>query len=60
MLRSAPFNLVDGDSVSAKVLAYNTIGDGPTTEGSGAIINTIVVPDSPINLQRDPVATTTS
>lgn len=59
-LRSAPFNLVDDDNIYARVLAYNTIGDGAIAEGSGAIVSTIVIPDAPINLARDPTTTTTS
>lgn len=59
-LRSPPFSLVDGDSIYAQVLAYNSIGDGATGEGNGAIVSTILVPDAPINVRRDPTTTTTS
>jgi hypothetical protein len=61
VLEAAPFSLSQGDSVYAKVLAYNSIGEGQfSIAGNGAIISTIVVPDAPQNLLRDPVATTTS
>jgi hypothetical protein len=50
-LMAAPFYLKTGDSVSAKIAAYNTIGYGPdSTLGNGAIVKIVVVPNSPINL----------
>jgi hypothetical protein len=53
--------LTSGSSIFAKVLAYNSIGDGALSiAGNGAVISTILVPDAPINLLRDAVATTTS
>lgn len=41
-LKAAPFSLVDGDSVQAKVVAFNTIGDSPeSTLGAGAVIASV-------------------
>lgn len=48
----APFNLVQDDSIAAKIIAKNAYGDSPlSAEGAGGIIK--VVPDSPVNLQND-------
>jgi hypothetical protein len=61
VLEASPFSLTSGSSIYAKVLAYNSIGDGAfSIAGNGAIISTILVPDAPMNLMRDSVATTTS
>jgi hypothetical protein len=61
VLQGAPFNRALGDSVYAKVLAYNSIGNGPfSVAGNGATVNVVVAPDAPINLRRDPATTTTS
>ena len=60
-LQNEPFRLQDNDSVFVKVVAYNSIGEGPESlEGNGAIISTVVEPDSPVDLQRDNGATTIS
>lgn len=51
-LRSAPFNLVWGDSVHAKIVAVNIYGDSIDSEvGNGAII--ITYPDAPLYLQEN-------
>jgi len=60
-LQEAPFNLQVGDSVFAKIYAYNSIGDSlASTPGNGALIVNVVVPDAPTNVLRDEVQTTTS
>ena len=56
-LTSAPYSLVQGNTVNAKVIAYNFYG--PSTEsdiGSGAII--VLVPQPPIGLANSPSVTT--
>jgi hypothetical protein len=61
LLQAEPFNLQIGDSVYAKIVAHNTIGDGPESlSGNGALIVNVVVPDVPVDLARDNTATTTS
>lgn len=51
-LRSAPFNLAWGDSVSAKLSATNVVGTSPESPtGNGAVI--LTYPDSPLNLAND-------
>jgi hypothetical protein len=52
--------LSDQESIYTRIIAYNTIGDGAIGEGNGAVVSTIVIPDAPINLARDPSQTTTS
>ena len=60
-LMEDPFNLQLGDSIYAKVLAYNAIGDSPlSTAGNGATVFQVIVPDAPVNLQRVNAETTTS
>lgn len=45
----APFSLDWGDSVHAKIVAYNVYGDSEESDvGNGAVIFTM--PDKPINL----------
>jgi hypothetical protein len=54
-LQDYPFHLAEGNSVWAKVVAFNSIGEGAESiPGNGASISTIVVPDAPINLQFNP------
>jgi len=49
-----PYELIVGDSISAKVTAYNVLGDSPeSTEGNGAVLFISVEPDAPISLARD-------
>jgi hypothetical protein len=56
-LKSAPYNLVQGDSVQAKVISVNIYGDSQESIiGSGALIQ--LVPEPPINLLNDPTTTT--
>jgi hypothetical protein len=51
-LRQAPFSLEWGDSVFAKVFAFNLYGDSPVSEtANGAVILTI--PDAPVALDED-------
>lgn len=58
-LTAAPYLLSEGDEVIVKVVAVNAIGDSPASDpGAGAQIIFSTVPDSPIDLQRDPVTTT--
>ena len=60
-LMEEPFNLAVGDSVYAKVIAFNTIGQSPeSAEGNGATVFVVVEPDAPVNLLRDNGATTIS
>jgi hypothetical protein len=60
-LQSEPFNLFLGDSVYAKVVAVNTIGESPASiAGNGAVMFNTVEPDAPIDLERDHSSTTTS
>jgi hypothetical protein len=60
-LQAAPFNLGLGESIYAKVIAYNVIGNSPdSTSGNGAVISIVVAPDAPISLARDSTTTTTS
>lgn len=60
-LQAEPFNLEVGDSIYAKVLAHNTIGDGAeSTPGNNALVSIVIAPDSPVDLTRDNSATTTS
>ena len=55
-LRSDPFNLVIGNAVYAKVIAFNAYGDSPASPvGEGALI--VLVPDAPVNLLNDPTVT---
>ena len=50
-LRSAPYNLEQGESVQVKIVSVNTYGESAISEpGSGAVIQ--LVPESPINLQN--------
>lgn len=61
VFQAEPFNLGLGESIYAKVIAYNIIGDSPESiPGNGAIVSIVVAPDAPINLLRDNSATTTS
>jgi hypothetical protein len=56
-LRSSPYSLTLGDSVSAKVVSVNTYGESTASSaGNGAVIQ--LVPDSPINLANDATTTT--
>lgn len=60
-LMSEPFSLEAGDSVYAKVIAFNSIGQSPeSTPGNGATVFVVTEPDAPVNLARDNGATTTS
>jgi hypothetical protein len=55
-LRSAPYNLVQGDSIYAKLISINTYGESIMSEaGNGAVIQ--LVPEPPINLLNDPTTT---
>jgi hypothetical protein len=48
-LIEAPFSLVQGDQVYARVFAINSYGDSEASfDGAGAIIE--VVPSAPVNL----------
>ena len=55
-LTQAPYNLALGDSIDAKVIAVNQLGETPFSAiGTGAIIQ--LVPDTPINFANDPAIT---
>lgn len=57
----APFYLMTSQSVYAKIVAYNLIGDSITSaEGNGGVAFIIVEPDAPVNLARNELTTTTS
>jgi hypothetical protein len=48
-VRAAPFNLVWGSSVFAKIIAGNVVGSSEASPiGNGAVI--LTVPDAPTNL----------
>jgi hypothetical protein len=50
-LQNEPFNLALGESIYAKVIAFNTIGDSPdSSPGNGAIVSIVVAPDAPVDL----------
>lgn len=56
-LTSAPYSLLFGDSVFAKVVAINYYGASQSSvEANGAII--VTVPDAPVGLQNDLLITT--
>lgn len=51
-MTAAPFNLELGNTIYAKVVAFNYYGDSQSSpEGSGSVIQ--LVPDAPVNLQND-------
>lgn len=55
-LRSAPYNLVQGESVWVKIVSVNTYGESVISDpGNGAVIQ--LVPEPPINLLNDPQTT---
>ena len=55
---AAPWNLVFGDAIYAKVSGINFYGEGQhSNQGNGATV--LMVPDAPMNVQ-DNVAVTTS
>lgn len=56
-MTAAPYSLLQGDSIFAKVVAINYYGESiESDQGNGAII--LLVPDSPINLQDNVDVTT--
>jgi hypothetical protein len=60
-LALAPFELVSGTSVYAKVVAVNNIGDSASSlAGNGAVFTWSYVPDAPVSLARDSITTTTT
>jgi hypothetical protein len=55
-LTAAPYSLIKGNSVYAKIVAINKYGSSPmSADGNGAVM--IIVPDSPINLRNDATVT---
>jgi hypothetical protein len=48
LLLAAPYNLLVGDSISAKIRATNVVGYSDSTEGNGATV--VMIPSAPINL----------
>ena len=59
-LLAAPFELEVGDSIQARVIAENEIGYSANSDGNGATVFVVTVPDQPVNLRRDEQRTTTS
>lgn len=56
-LTAAPYDLVQGESIYAKIISVNTYGDSIYSEaGNNAVIQ--LVPEPPINLANDPLTTT--
>lgn len=56
VLYAAPFELIGGTSVYAKVVATNSYGDSlESDEGNGASI--VLVPDTPLMFRDDPSVT---
>jgi hypothetical protein len=56
-LKSSPYSLNSGDSVSVKVVSVNIYGESvESSAGNGAVIQ--LVPDSPVNLANDATTTT--
>ena len=56
MLTSAPYSLILGDSVYAKVVAYNIYGDSVSSDaGNGATI--VLVPNPPVSLADNTTVT---
>jgi hypothetical protein len=50
---ASPFNLQVGSTVFVSIVAYNEIGDSPSSViGSGAVIQISTEPDAPLNLRR--------
>lgn len=61
VLLTSPFNKVLGQSVYAKVTAYNVLGEGlASSVGNGAVIFISTEPDPPINIARHEATTTTT
>ena len=58
-LQAAPFHLAYGEAVVAKIIAFNSIGDGPASSIGGDAVSA-TVPDAPILLTRNGLLTTTS
>lgn len=55
-LTAVPFNLALGNTIYAKVIAYNYYGDSEASEiGAGSVIQ--LVPNAPINLLNNPTIT---
>lgn len=55
-LIKAPFHYYWGDSIWARVVAVNVIGESVVSaDGNGAII--LTKPDAPVNLQNVPLIT---
>lgn len=60
-LTAAPYNLVVGNSIYAKIIALNAIGSSPfSTVSNGAVLAFSTVPNKPKLLTRDELLTTTS
>jgi hypothetical protein len=59
VLTVAPYSLLKGNSVMARIIAENYYGDSPySTSGNGAIM--IIVPDAPILLENNLLVTNRS
>ena len=58
-LQGPPFNLAYGAAVLVKVIAFNTIGDGPTSAVGGTAVSA-TTPSAPVSLARYDLLTSTS
>lgn len=59
MLTVAPFSLVQGDAITAHVIAVNFYGDSTQSpDGNGGVLQT--VPDKPTDLTNDASTTSTT
>ncbi len=53
-LKTAPYYLVDGQSVYVKIVAQNIVGNSPDSSlGNGAKILITYEPDAPVQIKRD-------
>jgi hypothetical protein len=56
VLYAAPYNLLQGDQIHAKVIVSNAYGDSAfSPDGSGGIV--VLVPDAPLTLANDAATT---
>jgi hypothetical protein len=57
-LRSAPYNLIQGESVDFKIIAVNSYGESILSEsGSGAVIQ--LVPSTPVLSNNEAITSST-
>jgi hypothetical protein len=58
-LQGPPFNLEYGAAVLVKVIAFNSVGDGPQSAVGGNAVSA-TVPNAPVNLARSDLLTSVS